>query len=777
MIKHEPVLPPDLLYPIEEWRWVERSFAPQFLPQAETIFTASNGYLGMRGAFEEGEPAYRHGTFVNGFHETWPIAYGESAFGFARVGQTIVNVPDAKIIRLYVDDEPFDLSSARIRRFERALDMRAGTLDRQVLWETPAGRQLLIESRRLVSFHEKHVAAIVYRVTVLNARAAIVLVSEIAHHDPAGEDRDDDPRLARAQSGQVLVPRQAEGGDRRVLLSYVTKNSGMGLACGIDHTLHSECASSVKASWSEDGARVVFHVDAEPDKPIALTKYVTYHTSRTDKTDELRERAGRTLDRVGGHGFDQLLADQRAYLDDFWERSDVRISAEHPRLQQCLRWNLFQLLQASARADYGGIAAKGLTSQTYDGHYFWDMEAYILPFLIYTSPRLALNALRYRYSILDRARERAREVSQKGALFPWRTINGQEASANYAAGTAQYHINAAVAHAVVKYVEATGDREFLHDCGAEMLVETARLWYDLGFFSERQEGRFCIHRVTGPDEYTSVVNNNTYTNLMARENLRMAADAVERMREESPDHYRALVLRTRLDAGEVGDWRRAAERMYVPFDGRLGIHPQDDEFLDLERWDFANVPRDQYPLLLHFHPLVIYRHQVIKQADVVLAMFLLGHEFSPEQKKRNFDYYDELTTGDSSLSACIQGIMAFEIGYDELGLRYLIDALLMDLADASGNVKDGCHIASLGGTWMGAVYGLAGFRDFGGRLSFRPNRRVPDLRFRLTVRGQRLAVAIKAGGATYHLERGDGLTVYHRDERLDLKPGEPVHRP
>jgi alpha,alpha-trehalose phosphorylase len=777
MIKHEPVLPPDILYPIEEWRWVERSYAPQFLPQAETIFSVSNGYLGLRGAFEEGEPAYRHGTFVNGFHETWPIEYGESAFGYARVGQTIVNVPDAKIIRLYVDDEPFEVSSGRIRRFERALDMRAGTLDRRVLWETPAGRQLLIESRRLVSFHEKHVAAIAYRVTALNARAAIVLVSEVVRHGPVAEDHERDPRLARSGSGQILVPQRAEGADRRALLSYLTRNSGMGLACGIDHTLDTECASTVEARWGEGGARVVFHVDAEPDKPIALTKYITYHSSRTDKTEELRERAGRTLDRVVRHGFDQLLADQRAYLDDFWERSDACISPEHPRLQQCLRWNLFQLLQASARADYCGIPAKGLTSQTYDGHYFWDMEAYILPFLIYTAPGRALNVLRYRYSILDRARDRARALSQKGALFPWRTINGEEASANYAAGTAQYHINAAVAHAVVKYVEATGDRDFLHECGAEMLVETARLWYDLGYFSERQDGRFCIHRVTGPDEYTTVVNNNTYTNLMARENLRMAADVVERMREEGPDHYRALLLRTGLDAGEAGNWRRAADRMYVPFDTRLGIHPQDDEFLDLEPWDFANVPQDHYPLLLHFHPLVIYRHQVIKQADVVLAMFLLGREFSPEQKKRNFDYYDELTTGDSSLSACIQGIMALEIGHEELGLRYLVDALLMDLADASGNVKDGCHIASMGGTWMGVVYGLAGFRDYRGRLSFRPHRQVQDLRFRLTVRGQRLAVAIKAGRATYTLEQGEGLTIHHLDERLDLKPGEPVSRP
>jgi alpha,alpha-trehalose phosphorylase len=385
--------------------------------------------------------------------------------------------------------------------------------------------------------------------------------------------------------------------------------------------------------------------------------------------------------------------------------------------------------------------------------------------------------LQYRYSILDRARERARAVSQKGALFAWRTISGEEASAYYAAGTAQYHINAAIAHGIAKYVDVTGDRAFMYECGAEMLVETARLWYDLGFFSERKDGHFCIHRVTGPDEYTTVVNNNTYTNLMARENLRFAADAVAQLREASPDHYRALVLRTGLEPGEEADWRRAADRMYVPLDERLGIHPQDDDFLDLKKWDFANAPADKYPLLLYYHPLVIYRHQVIKQADVVLAMFLLGHEFSAEQKKRNFDYYDELTTGDSSLSACIQSIVAFEIGYDELALRYLMNALLMDLADVGGNVKDGCHIASMGGTWMGVVYGLAGLRDHGGRLSFHPNRKLHHLRFHLTVRGQLLAVEITTDGVTYTLERGDGLTVYHRDEPLDLRPGEPVRRP
>jgi len=775
MLKHKPVLPPEFMYPIDDWRLVEKRFAPKFLAQSETVFSTANGYLGLRGAFEEGAPACNHGTFINGFYESWHIPYGETAYGFAESGQTIVNVPDAKIIRLYVDDEPFDLASANILHYERALDMAAGTLDRTVLWETPAGREVLVESRRLVSFHEKHVAAIHYRITVRNSRAALVLSSEVAIH-PAEQTNPIDPRLARSFDAPVLQTQSAETNRQRLMFTYLTRSSGMAMACGVDHTIETECAFTSKGSCDDGAGQVVFSIDAEPDKPITLTKYITYHTSRSDKCDELRARAERTIDRAVAHGFERLAGDQRAYLDEFWERSDIQLEAAHPRAQQCLRWNLFQLIQAVGRADFAGIPAKGLTGQTYDGHYFWDMEMYMMPFLTYTAPRLARNVLRYRYSILDHARRRARQVNQKGALFPWRTINGEEASAYYAAGTAQYHINAAVAHALMKYVEITGDRAFLHECGAEILVETARLWYDLGFFSERQGGKFCIHSVTGPDEYATVVNNNTYTNLMARENLRSAVAVVHELKKHHPEQYQILVHRTQFDPQEAENWQRAADLMYVPFDERLGIHPQDDSFLDRKVWDFEHTPANRYPLLLYYHPLVIYRHQVIKQADIVLAMFLLGNEFSADQKQRNFDYYDPLTTGDSSLSACIQSIVAAQIGYDEAALDYLKYGLLMDLANVGGNVKDGCHIASMGGTWMAVVYGLAGLRDHGGKLVFNPRSLVPKLRFSLTVRGQRIEVDIADGQVAYTLARGEGLTIWHRTEQIELREGKSICR-
>ncbi len=784
MIRHEIVRPPEFVYPIDDWKMIETRFDRQYLPQAETIFSIGNGYLGLRGNFEEGRPLHQRGTFVNGFHETWPIVYGEEAYGFAKTGQTILNVPDGKILQLYVDDEPLYLPTANLLEYERTLDMQAGTLDRRVLWETPAGKRVLIESQRLVSFQHRHLAAIWYRVTVLNASAPVVVSSQLLNlgQEAVGEF---DPRKARGFKERPLLPRRSYCSEQRVMLGYEVRNSKMTLACGADHVIETACAHRVDTEASDDVGKVVLSVDARPGEPITITKYLTYHTSRGVPVDELANRAERSLDRSVDQGFETLLAGQREYLGDFWARSDVRVEGD-PELmdrpkgefQQAMRWNLLQILQAVARAEGVGVPAKGLTGQAYEGHYFWDTEIYVLPFLIYTSPRVARNLLRFRHSMLDKARERARELHQKGALFAWRTINGEEASAYYAAGTAQYHLNADIMYALKKYVDVTGDTELLNDEGVEMLVETARMWRHLGFFSEREGGQFCIHAVTGPDEYTTVVDNNLFTNLMARLNLHYASSVVAALRKDDPERYEALVHRTDLDESEIDEWWRAAEKMYVPYDADAGIHLQDSHFLDRPVWDFENTPPDDYPLLLNYHPLTIYRHQVIKQADVVLAMFLLGNEFPPDVKKRNFDYYDPLTTGDSSLSACIQSIAAVEIGYMAKATEYGRYAVLMDLADVGHNVSDGCHIASMGGTWMVVVYGFAGMRDFDGHLTFRPRmpKELKSIRFPLTVRGQRLDVAIDHDSATYTLQEGTELLIEHFDEKVVLAPGVPVTR-
>jgi alpha,alpha-trehalose phosphorylase len=662
--------------------------------------------------------------------------------------------------------------------------MKSGTLDRTVLWETPAGKQVSITSRRLVSFVNRHVAAISYCVTLIDAQAFVVISSEMAANRSSGRNNDDDPRLARAFPGRVLHPQTNYSKDRRVVLCHATEKSRSTLTCATDHALESSCSHSHKVTCTPDFGQVAYTIDARPGCSIQLTKYMVYHTSQAASAEELCGRAEWTMDRVLTQGFHQLLTSQEQYMEEFWRRSDVRIKdiSEHRakrstvEIQQAIRFNLFHILQASARAEQAGVPAKGLTGQAYEGHYFWDTEIYLLPFLTYTSPRIARNLLAFRYNMLPQARARARELGQRGAMYPWRTISGEEASAYYAAGTAQYHINADIMYALRKYVQATGDEAFLRTYGAEMLVETARLWLDLGFYSDAKGGRFCINGVTGPDEYAAVVNNNAYTNLMARENLRYAAEVVESLRTAEAEAYDALVQKTALEASEVNAWSRAAESMYVPTDESLKIILQDDNFLDREPWDFRNTPRDHYPLLLFYHPLNIYRTQVIKQADVILAMFLLGDAFSSEVKKHNFDFYDPLTTGDSSLSSCVEAIIAAQIGDLDKAIQYGMAALLMDLADVGGNVKDGCHIASMGGTWMMLTYGLGGMRDDDGTLSFWP-RRAPEenavLRFPITYRGQLLEVEIGLDKVEYALREGGRLVIRHEKEEIELTRENP----
>jgi alpha,alpha-trehalose phosphorylase len=785
VLHHERFRPSFRDYPADEWNIVEKAFHPEFLAQLETMLALGNGYLGMRGCPEEGGPTAENGTFINGFYETWPIVYGEEAYGFAKTGQTICNVTDSKTIKLFVDDEPFWLPNADLLSYDRRLNMKSGTLDREILWETAAGKRVSITSRRLVSFANRHVAAISYCVTLLNAEAFVVISSEMATHEPSGRLRSEDPRQAKALSGRLLRPRTSYANASRIVLSHATENSRLTLTCAADNALETSCPHSHKVVHADDFGQVAFTIDARPGCPIHLTKYIVYQTSQTASAEELCGRAEWTMDRVTSQGFAQLLASQEQYMDDFWRRSDVRVKdVSEDRLkrstveiQQAIRFNLFHILQASACAEDMGVPAKGLTGQAYEGHYFWDTEIYLLPFLTYTSPRIARNLLTFRYTMLPQARARAKELGHRGAMFPWRTINGEEASAYYAAGTAQYHINADIMYALRKYVRATGDEPFLRKYGAEMLVETARLWLALGFYSDAKGGKFCINGVTGPDEYNAVVNNNAYTNLMARENLRYAAEVVESLRATEPDAYNALVQKTALESSEVKSWIRAAENMYVPYDEKMKIVPQDDEFLAKEPWDFRNTPAEHYPLLLFYHPLNIYRKQVIKQADVVLAMFLLGDAFSPETKKRNFDFYDPLTTGDSSLSSCVEAIIAAQIGDIDKAIRYGMAALLMDLADVGGNVKDGCHIASMGGTWMMLTYGLGGMRDHDGTLSFWPRRAPEDnaiLRFPVTYGGQLLEIEIGQEKVGYALRKGERLVIRHETEEIELTRENPL---
>ncbi len=762
-------------FPVAEWEIAEEELDPDRLRARETVFALANGYLGIRGSLEEGRLVSRAGTYINGFYETEGIEYAEPAYGLARRRQRMLNLTDGTSIELYVGDEPLDLGTGRILSHRRVLDLRRGALRRELEWEAPSGARISLSTLRLVSFAEEHLALIDWRVTLLSDPTQLTVVSSLIGRSKP-EVGYDDPRIGASLSKDALVL-----GKRRIdefygSLRHTTRNSRFSILTMMSNRLQTDCRYH---SLSEESQRDVWHryqISAETGKEIRLTKLLSYYTAAQQDARKLLHSARRSIDHASDLGVESIAEKQELWLSDYWNRSDVIIEGE-PEVQQGVRFNLFHLVQAAGRSGRTNVAAKGLTGEGYEGHYFWDTEIYSIPYFTYTSPDIARRLLEYRYHTLPQARRRAEELHMRGALYPWRTINGEEASAYFPAGTAQYHINADIMFALRKYVQATKDEEFLHLYGAEMYFETARFWLDLGDYVE---GRgFCINEVTGPDEYTAMVNNNTYTNMMARDNLASAAAVAERLDEEAPGTMARLRRELELSDGEIASWRSAADAMFFPYDDQRGIYAQDDTFLTKAPWDFEATPAERYPLLLHYHPLTIYRYQVLKQPDVVLAILLQGSHFSREEKKRNFDFYDPLTTGDSSLSPCIQSIVASEVGYTDLAYRYFKMTANMDLEDVNGNVDHGVHIANMAGTWLALVYGFAGMRDYDGVLSFEPH--LPPawdrLAFTLQIAGTALAVDIAKKSVTYTVVGESPVTIRHRGQELLVNEHSPQSLP
>jgi alpha,alpha-trehalose phosphorylase len=759
MIKHPA-------FTVEPWRVRETHLDLNVLAQTESVFALSNGHIGLRANLDEGEPFGIPGTYLNSFYEMRPLPYAEPGYGFPESGQTVLNVTNGKIIRLLVDDEPFDVRYGRLLGHERILDLRDGVLLRDVEWESPAGTAVRVTSTRLVSFVHRSAVAIKYEVEPVDSALRVAIQSELIANEPA-PPTSNDPRTA-AVLESPLESEDFSDRDARVVLVHSTRRSKLLMAAAMDHIVEGPEGTFVFAESEKDVGRVTIATDLAVGERLTMVKFLSYGWSSQRSLPAIRDQVIAGAAKAKYAGWDSLLEGQRAYLEDFWSAADVQLEGD-TELQQAVRFGLFHTVQAGARAEQRAIPAKGLTGPGYDGHTFWDTERYVLPVLTYTAPDATRDALLWRHSTLDLARERARQLGLQGAAFPWRTIRGQETSGYWPAGTAAFHISANVADAVVRYQAAVEDDVFALEAGVEVLVETARLWLSLGHHDA--EGRFRIDGVTGPDEYSALADNNVFTNLLAQRNLIAAADSVARYPDKAAE----------LGAGieEAAAWRDAARNTVVPWDEALGVHPQSEGFTEHQVWDFANTRPDQYPLLLHFPYFDLYRKQVVKQADLVLALHWRGDAFTGEEKARDFAYYEPLTVRDSSLSACSQAVVAAEVGHLELAYDYFGEAALMDLHDLEHNTRDGVHIASLAGSWLAAVAGFGGMRDHDGRLSFAP--KLPDqlerLAFGIRFRGRLLKVEATRTEATYTLTEGKSLDLSHYDKRIRVSRRKPVTQP
>ncbi|GIJ79421.1 alpha,alpha-trehalose phosphorylase [Micromonospora phaseoli] len=757
--------------PDERWRIRRTRDDLDRLGETESIFALSNGWLGWRGTLDEGAPVEMPGSYLNGLHERRALNYPEDGYAFPQLSDTVISAPNATLVRLWVDGEPLDLRTGTLLAHEQVLDLRAGVLERLTEWISPAGRGVRVRSTRLVSLPRRRIAAVDWTVEPLDGPVDVRISADLLANERVPE-RADDPRAASLIQ-DPLVAELHHVDDADGLLVHRTEHSGQRVAVAVAHrpTVPEHFASDGDAT--PDRIRLTLTGSLRPGEQVRLTRFAAYEWAPVDGStaEELAGQVVAEADAARTVGFETLFAEQRAAFDEAWRTADVVLDGDE-QLQLAIRFAMFHLIQAGRSDGDRTIPAKGLTGNGYDGHVLWDTEGYVLAALTYVAPEVVRSALRWRHRHLPQALDRAAELRLTGATFPWRTISGRECSGYWPAGTAALHVNADLADAVLRYAGATGDQDFLTGAGLDLLVATARLWHGFGHFTD--DGVFHLVGVTGPDEYAALVDDNLFTNLMARRNLRGAADAVERYPEAGD--------RLGVDPAEVAGWRAAADAMAVPYDAKRGVHQQAAGFTARPEWDFAGTGDDDYPLLLHFPYLELYRHQVVKQADLVLAMLRCPGEFTAEEKAANFAYYEARTVRDSSLSAAPQGVLAAELGHLDLAYDLFAESVLQDLEDLGDKTGDGLHLASLGGAWLALVQGFGGLRDDRERLSFDPRlpRRIDRLAFSLRWHGHRLLVTLTADEARYELpdaEADAAMELWHHGEWVRVTADAPVRRP
>lgn len=758
------------IYPVERWSITETEFSEQLNYRNETTFALSNGYLGTRGTFPEGydfdADTGLEGNFINGFYESEHVRYGEWNYGFPTMSQSLLNLPDCKRTEIYVGGERLDLRKGKILSYARTLHMDSGIVTREVQWESESGLQVRFCACQLVCLERKNLMALKLSVTPLNFSGRIEFVSKLTA-DVENHTRKTNPLVDYGPFGRCIEPDKLWAQENRFFYQGTTRNSGLTMACATAH----QCAGEAAYETDSLSAEVRYFAQAEQDKAVELTKYIAYTSSLDMPAADLEAFLVDILNTAQADGFNTLLSEQKDAMDVFWQAADIQIEGDDA-LQQGLRFNLFHIMQAAGRDGKTGMGAKGLSGEGYEGHYFWDTEMYVLPVFIWTNPELAKQLLLYRYHTLPQARERAHVLGHPaGALYPWRTINGEEASTYFPLGTAQYHINGDIAYAIWQYYEATGDYEFLRDYGAEMLVETARVFADVGCFAECRGGKYCICAVTGPDEYNAIVDNNLYTNLLAQENLYAALRSLELL---GADGEHLLV-----SAEEKAHWQRVADNMYLPYDEKLGVYLQDDGFMLRKPYDEDSIPEDKRHLLYeNYHPLFIYRQRMSKQADAIYGLQLLSHRFSDEELLRNYEFYQTVTLHHSSLSTSIFGMLACRVGKLEDACQYFSDSARMDLDDYHENFYAGIHAANMAGTWQSIVFGFAGLRRVDGMPEFSPI--LPQgwqgYAFSVRCRGSLLKVSVSTEGAAFTLENEKPITFRIRNKNIALtQKGDTCH--
>ncbi len=688
-----------------DWVVSETQFDPTQLHHKETVFTVGNGYLGTRGSFEEGYQGAMSATLIHGVYDDVPVVHTELA-----------NCPDWLPLVVIINGDRFRLDQGEILSYKRQLDVRRGVLSRDVRWRSESGYTVDLHFERFASLADQHVLALSCQVTPLDFEGTIEVQASINGYP----NNQGVMHWEWLNQGDITT----DQGDRATWLHLRTRNTGIELGIAQQLTV-SDSTTSVRVTGCQGYPSLATTVPVQSGQTVTLEKVVTIFTSREEKLpaqaaqDKLRQQPS----------YKTLLSAQEAVWEEIWRSSDVVIEGDI-KAQLAIRYNLFQLLIAAPRHDDTvSIPAKTLSGFAYRGHVFWDTEIFALPFLIFTQPDLARNLLTYRYHTLNGARRKARESGYKGAMFAWESADtGDEVTPRWVppadksaelvriwCGDRELHINSDIAYAVWNYWQTTGDDEWMRDCGAELILDTAVYWGSRVEWNAKQE-YYEIREVIGTDEYHEHVSNNAFTNRMVQWHLEKALAVLEWLRRQYPNQAKELESKLHLTLEQQARWRDIISHIWLLYNRETGIIEQFEGFFKLEDLNLADYEPRTRSMQVILGIEGASKRQVLKQPDVLMLLYLMrdsiGSDYDQQTLQKNWDYYAPRTdiTYGSSLGPAIHAALASYLNQPAEAYDRFMQAALVDLEDTRRNAKEGIHAASAGGIWQAIVFGFAGVR-------------------------------------------------------------------
>lgn len=727
----------------DDWLILEETYEPEENLKFESLFALSNGYLGIRGSHEEGTKITLPYLYINGVFDKSETFMRELA-----------TLPNWLGIRLYVEKELIGVENCEILEYSRVLDMKRAALIKHLHLRDKKGRETLVEGVRFVSRENTHRMGIQLFVTPLNY-SGIIEVENII--DGSIINFYDAPRFKVKHTYLTANEKLDEEG---VYVEVATRDNHLHVGTGCRIQAYKDKEPVLKnRMFHAFGEQAVEFGDftAEEGQCVEIVKYASMYTERDCARYAIHSKVKEEIDAFEAAGFEKELEAHCQVYKTMWEAADIRIEGDF-QLDRAIRFNIFHLMSTGNEHDNRvNVGAKLLSGEEYGGHAFWDTELFMLPFFAYIFPKTAKNLETYRYRMLDAARDNAKKNGFRGAQYPWESADdGTEQCPDWTIepdGTCyrcyvavyEHHVTAAVAYGIYNYVKITRDTDFLFKMGAEILTETARFWASRCEWVEEKD-RYEIRQVTGPDEWHEPVNNNLYTNYLARWNLRYVMSLIHSMEKEHPQEYKKLIEKTGLTKEEMKKWEHVQAKMYLPRKEGTDLLEQFEGYFDLENVIIEKYDKNDWPVrpeaLNHMNKS---QTQIIKQADVVMLLHLLGEEFDPEMIRLNYSYYEKRTLHGSSLSPSIYSVMGLKVGDDSKAYRYLRRAALIDLLNLQKNTREGIHAANTGGVWQTVVFGFAGVSvEEDGILHIRPNmpKEWKGLTFRLHYLGSWIEISV-----------------------------------